>query len=269
MNLDSTLLSLHPQLSTRRENESQIMWPTRAYVSQSGKPGTHEPSLSWFIITSSDYPGRFYLHGPVGLHRWQHPTPLGLRFVRIFISLGLGTKRLCSTRGQKRGFFARGAKQRPSSLPAFFQSISLLEICAISFCITEEKSEMPEISCMAFCLFIFRSRWFCCSILQTPRLWVLRFPSHDGVLMALLFWQLAFWISEFWTESNGTYGDSTWGSANMAVFPWDHPNLLTTSLAAWATDTRHLKDTRMLVKVVGLSILFSSTNRHCDGCVMR
>ena len=158
MNLDSTLLSLRSQLSTRRENESQIMWPTRAYVSQSGKPGTHKPSLSWFIITSSDYPGTFYLHGPVGLHRWQHPTPLGLRFVRIFISLGLGTKRLCPTRGQKRGFFVRGAKQRPSSLPAFFQSISHLEICAISFCITEEKSEMPEISCMAFCLFLYFSK---------------------------------------------------------------------------------------------------------------
>ena len=100
------------------------------------------------------------------------------------------TKRLCSTRGQKTGLSVRGAKQRPSSLPAFFQSISILEICAISFCITEETSEMPEISCMAFfCFFIYRSRWFCCSILQTPKLWVLRFPSHDGVLMALLFWQ--------------------------------------------------------------------------------
>lgn len=42
----------------------------------------------------------------------------------------------------------------------------------------------------------------------------------------------------------------------MAVFPWDHPNLLTTSLAAWATDTRHLKDTRMLVKVVGYRYFF-------------
>ena len=145
------------------------MWPTRAYVSQSGKPGTHKPSLSWFIITSGDYPGRFYLQGPVGIHRWQHPTPLGLRFVRIFISLGLRTKRLCSTRGQKRGFSVRGAKQRPSWLPAFFQSISLLEICAISFCITEEKSEMPEISCTAFFgFFIFRSRWFGVQFCKPP-----------------------------------------------------------------------------------------------------
>ena len=114
--------------------------------------------LHAFIITSSDYPGRLYIHGPVGLYRWQYPNPLGLRFVRIFISLELWTKRLCSTRGQKTGFSVRGAKQRPSSLPAFFQSISILEICAISFCITEEKSEMPEISCMAFFLFLYLSK---------------------------------------------------------------------------------------------------------------
>ena len=181
------------------------------------------------------------------------------------------TKRLCSTRGQKTGLSVRGAKQRPSSLPAFFQSISILEICAISFCITEEKSEMPEISCMAFFLFLYLSKQVVLLFdfanpqvvsAEIPQSW---WGSYGFTVLVVL----AFWISGFSTESNGTYGGSTWGSADMAVFPWDHPDLLTTPLAAWATDTRHLNSTRMLVHVARLSILFPSTNRHCDGYVMK
>lgn len=151
--------------------------------------------LHAFIITSSDYPGRLYLHGPVGLYQWQHSNPLGLRFVRIVISFGLRTKRLCSTRGQKTGFSVRGAKQRPSSLPAFFQSISLPDICAISFCITEEKSEMPEISCMAFFFFVslfFEAGGFVVRFCKPPRCECWDSPVIMGFLWLYCFGSVSF-----------------------------------------------------------------------------
>lgn len=271
MNLDSTLLSLRSQLSTRRENESQIMWPTRAYVSQSGKPGTLKPSLSWFIITSSDYPGRFYLNGPTGLHRWQYPNPLGHKFVRIFISLGLKDKTALLDQRPEDRFFCPGCKTKTiltsCLLPIHFHPWDLCNF------VLHNRRKIRDARDFVYGVFLFLYLSKQVVLLfdfanpqvvsaEIPQSW---WGSYGFTVLVVL----AFWISGFSTESNGTYGGSTWGSADMAVFPWDHPDLLTTPLAAWATDTRHLNSTRMLVHVARLSILFPSTNRHCDGYVMK
>ena len=179
--------SRYSEQEIKMKARSGIMWRhVNGFPNRESLILIFKQSLSWFIIIVTTLAGSMSM-GHLAFIGSSIPI---LWASSAFSYLSEWGKRPCSTRGQKRGFSVWGAKERPSSLPAFFQSISVY-ICAISCCITEEKSEMPEISCVAF---------FISLLFEAGGFFVVRFckppggecwdsPVMMGFLWLLLFWQ--------------------------------------------------------------------------------